>query len=170
MGIVKRIHGWWLHGYGLDEDEINEVKSSSERKSLTEWLKDWWSRGYSYLDEDFDNGHDSLEQEDSTLEEDDSILEENGSILEGQSLSEKARGKPLETSKRDSLLMSNVPSREQLASLKVAMGIEKGSLHYKKMGNGIYQVTYDCTSKKYAWHLLGKWSELKDRIPQEASS
>lgn len=53
------------------------------------------------------------------------------------------------------------PTKEQLHKLKEALDIGKGSLQYKKRGQGVYHVTYE--NGKYQWQYLGSWSELKGK-------
>jgi len=170
-GLGKRFIDWWTTGYPEDDEfDENLPKASPERKRLTERIKAWWQSGYNYLDEDFDNGHDSLEQESSGVEKDSEMLE---TLKRKSKTSEKTLEKEpqtLENTLEQPLLTSNKPSKEDRERLKEALKIEKGCLQYKANGDKVYLVLYDPASKKRAWSLLGTWSELKDRIPQEASS
>jgi hypothetical protein len=63
------------------------------------------------------------------------------------------------------VLMSKKPSKEDLDKLKYALGIEKGSMQYKKRGDGVYLATYNSERKGYDWKRLGTWTELKSHIP-----
>jgi len=66
-----------------------------------------------------------------------------------------------ETLEQKMLEELEAPTKEQLHKLKEVLGLGKGSLHYKKGGHGIYQVTYCKTTKKYLWTRIGSWPELK---------
>ena len=59
------------------------------------------------------------------------------------------------------------PTREELQRLKEVLGIEKGSLQYKKRGQGIYHVLYN--EGKYRWAHLGSWIRLKEKLETENS-
>ena len=178
VGVFKRIHDWWQSGY--QEDTLEEMaKSQSKPKgSLKERFKDWWQSGYNYPDEDFDNGYDSLEQEDSTLEpleqEEPKIngnlssLERDEETLERISVSLELSLEQHLSNEKDRILMSKNPSREDLEALKKALGFEKGSIQHKKKGDGVYLVVYNPEKKGYDWKHLGSWSDLKTSIPQDA--
>jgi hypothetical protein len=60
------------------------------------------------------------------------------------------------------LVTSSQPTREDLARLKDALGIRKGSLQFKRKGLGVYNVIYG--EGKYTWHFLGSWSKLKETL------
>jgi len=45
--------------------------------------------------------------------------------------------------------------------MKKALGLEKGSLQYKRKGDAVYHVTYDSGSKRHKWKKLGSWKDLK---------
>jgi len=54
------------------------------------------------------------------------------------------------------------PTKEQLQALKEALGLEEGSLQYKKRGQGIYAVLY--SEGKHHWNHLGSWKELRQKL------
>ena len=60
------------------------------------------------------------------------------------------------------------PTREELQRLKEVLGLSRGSLQFKKRGQGIYLVTYE--HGKHVWKHLGQWNQLKEKLPQEISS
>ena len=59
------------------------------------------------------------------------------------------------------------PTREQLQALKEALGLKKGSLQYKKRGEGVYHVRY--IERKYRWIRIGLWTELREKLETENS-
>lgn len=59
------------------------------------------------------------------------------------------------------------PTREELQQLKEMLGIEKGSLQYKRRGAGIYLVTYE--RGKHVWKYLGSWIRLKEKLKEKIS-
>ena len=71
-------------------------------------------------------------------------------------------GAQLQTHKVEKLEAVEPPTREQLGKLKGMLGIEKGSLQYKKRGQGVYHVIY--SEGKHNWNHLGTWKELKQKL------
>ena len=60
------------------------------------------------------------------------------------------------------------PTKQELAQLKEALEIERGSLQYKRRGAGIYHVVYK--AGKHRWKHVGSWIELKERLEEKISS
>ena len=56
----------------------------------------------------------------------------------------------------------NPPRREQLNKLKEALGLDVGSLQYKKRGQGVYHVLYD--EGKHKWRFIGSWLDLREKL------
>ena len=54
------------------------------------------------------------------------------------------------------------PTKEQLQAMKEILGLDRGSLQYKKRGRGLYHVVYD--GGRHHWKHLGSWKELKDKL------
>ena len=54
------------------------------------------------------------------------------------------------------------PTKEQLQSLREALGLDVGSLQFKRRGMGIYHVVYN--KGKYKWRFIGSWSDLKQKV------
>jgi len=48
------------------------------------------------------------------------------------------------------------------------MKVEKGSMQYKKKGDGVYLAVYNAEKKGYDWNHLGSWTDLRNLIYQEA--
>ena len=84
-----------------------------------------------------------------------------GSNENSNILTLEPRLKPLEIHSHEGILTLNKPSREELEALKRVLGLEKGSLQYKRKGDAVYLVTYDPETKGHKWKKLGSWSELK---------
>lgn len=57
---------------------------------------------------------------------------------------------------------TEAPTRHQLNKLKEALGLEEGSLQYKRKGDGVYLVHYQ--DGKHKWTHLGSWPELKEKL------
>ena len=150
-----RIVEWWMEGYAYLEEEngslessknimVNQPSTRSERiKNLPkEVLK--YTKGWELTPEE------ALEKAYEILEEITKGIEPS---LEQENVNEKPR-----------VLTSKTPSRRELEALKKALGITKGSIQYKKRGDGIYLVTYNPSKKGYDWNHLGRWSDLKKLI------
>ena len=54
------------------------------------------------------------------------------------------------------------PTREQLHKLKEALGLDSGSLQFKRRGRGIYHVCYE--QGKHRWYFIGSWLDLKEKL------
>ena len=169
-----RIVKWWLSGYPIEvlEEELKSAKKGSLKENLIkeiltlrnpilelddhianqpskrikkipkEVLK--YTKGWELTPEE------ALEKAYEILEE---ITKGHEPSLEQENVNEKPR-----------VLTSKTPSRRELEALKKALGITKGSIQYKKRGDGIYLVTYNPSKKGYDWNHLGRWSELKKLI------
>jgi len=174
--MLARIYRWWLSGY--PSEVLSEMLKSAKKGSLKEKLiKEILTlRGRTpilELDDHIAN-HPSkriknLPKEvlkytkgweltpEEALEKAYEILEEitkgHEPSLEQENMNEKPR-----------VLTSKTPSRRELEALKKALGITKGSIQYKKRGDGIYLVTYNPSKKGYDWNHLGRWSDLKKLI------
>ena len=61
----------------------------------------------------------------------------------------------------------NPPSKEELLRLRDVLGIEKGSLQFKRRGLGIYHVVY--SEGRHRWDHLGSWKELKEKLDIESA-
>jgi len=100
----------------------------------------------------------TLEHQSPTLErealEQKQPLEQEETLEQSQALEQEKALEPLE------------PTKEELERLKEALGLDKGSLHYKKRGDGIYHVTYDSAAKKHRWTRLGSWPELRGKLTE----
>ena len=146
-----RIVEWWMEGYAYLEEETKSLEldnhianqpSKRIKKIPKEVLK--YTKGWELTPEE------ALEKAYEILEE---ITKGHEPSLEQENMNEKPR-----------VLTSKNPSRRELEALKKALGITKGSIQYKKRGDGIYLVTYNPSKKGYDWNHLGRWSELKKLI------
>ena len=146
-----RIVEWWMEGYAYLEEETKSLEldnhianqpSKRIKKIPKEVLK--YTKGWELTPEE------ALEKAYEILEE---ITKGHEPSLDQQNVNEKPR-----------VLASKTPTRRELEALKKALGISKGSIQYKKRGDGIYLVTYNPSKKGYDWNHLGRWSELKKLI------
>ena len=104
----------------------------------------------------------TLEQAAGPLEH--PVLEQGEALEQTLERNKMLEEKPLEEAREEEPL--EPPTKEELHMLKEVLKLDKGSLHYKRRGEGIYHVVYDSATKKYRWTHLGSWSELKTKITE----
>ena len=143
--MLARIYRWWLNGY--PSEILEEMLKSAKEGSLKERLIKEILESISDT-QNFGERLDPLVR--NSVSNENLMLEEKNEALE-------PRVKSLETP----FQTLNRPSREDLEALKKALGLEKGSLQYKRKGDAVYHVTYDRGSKRHKWKRLGSWKELK---------
>jgi hypothetical protein len=148
LGIVDRFYAWWLDGYDYSPEVKARIlyerkhprKVVKAKKGWRQRFHDWWMSGYP-------------DYEEKPTESRVLILERRADALDRSE-------EPLE----QAVLMSETPSKEDLDKLKYALGIEKGSMQYKKRGDGVYLAVYNSEKKGYDWKHLRTWEDLKSRI------
>ena len=144
-----RIVKWWLSGYPIEilEEMLKSAKKGSLKERLIKEILESISDTQNFGERLDPLVRNSVSNENLTLEEKNEALE--------------PRVNSLETPIQTPILTLNIPSREDLEALKKALGLEKGSLQYKRKGDAVYHVTYDRESKRHKWKKLGSWKELK---------